>query len=156
MLNLKSYPYALYLELLIKNWPILQGWFDFKTRFLYDVLSIYIKHMSQPIRLKLTWQSIILPLTVEVFYIHIPVRIYKHSGGLMAYKRSDIPSRQRKYLGPENSLCTIIEALLNKQKLCFVTYYNPPSTSDAVFKDILSKSQDNVTAHYSNYVICDD
>ena len=74
----------------------------------------------------------------------------------MAYKRSDIPSRQRKDLGPENSLCIIIKALLNKQKWCFVTYYSPPITSDAVFKDILIKTLDNVTAHYSNYVICDD
>ena len=37
-----------------------------------------------------------------------------------------------------------------------MTYYNSPSTSDAVFKDIFSKTPDNVTAHYSNYVICGD
>ena len=74
----------------------------------------------------------------------------------MAYKRSDIPSRQSKDLEPENSPCIIIEALLDKQKWCFVTYYNSPSTSDAVFKDIFSKTLDNVTAHYSNYVICGD
>ena len=80
----------------------------------------------------------------------------KHSGGLMAYIRSDIPSRQRKDLEPEDSPCLIIEALLNKQKWCFVTYYNSPSTSDAVFKDIFSKTLDNVIAHYSNYVICGD
>ena len=67
----------------------------------------------------------------------------------MAYIRSD-------NLEPENSPCIIIEALLNKQKWCFVTYYNSPSTSDAVFKDIFSKTLDNVTDHYSNYVICGD
>ena len=80
----------------------------------------------------------------------------KHSGGLMAYIRSAIPSRQRKDLEPEGSPCLIIKALLNKQKWCFVTYYNSPSTSDAVFKNIFSKTLDNVTAHYSNYVICGD
>ena len=74
----------------------------------------------------------------------------------MAYIRSDIPSRQRKDLEPENSPCIIIEALLIKQKWCFVTYYNSPSTTDAVFEDFFSKTLDNVTAHYSNYVTCGD
>ena len=48
----------------------------------------------------------------------------KHSDGLMAYIRSDIPSRQRKDLEPKDSLCLIIEALLNRQKWCFVTLEN--------------------------------
>ena len=63
-----------------------------------------------------------------------------------------IPPEKR----PGTWKCIIIEALLNKQKWCFVTYYNSPSTSDAVFKDIFSKTPDNVTAHYSNYVLCGD
>ena len=56
----------------------------------------------------------------------------KHSVGLMAYIRFNVPSLQEKDVEHENSPCLPIEAILSKHKWCFVTYYNSLSTPAAV------------------------
>ena len=66
----------------------------------------------------------------------------QHGGGIAAYIRGDLPSRRRKDLeheGLENIAC---EVLLNKRKWILLCAYRPPSMSDSMFIDLLSKSVD--------------
>ena len=93
----------------------------------------------------------------EGYYSPFRLDIKKQSGGLLAYIRSSIPSRQLSY----GSICDSIQAIpfennLRQEKWLMISIYRPPSQDSGFFIHSLTKIIDHFATKYDNHLIMRD
>jgi hypothetical protein len=77
-------------------------------------------------------------------------------GGLMAYIRSDLPSRHRPDLDLGMVESIVLEVTLSNRKWAILGAYKPPSMCDKVFEDDITNGVDRILIHYDNIMIIGD
>ena len=100
--------------------------------------------------------------TSSTFYIDDftpPYRLDRTSrgGGILLYVRSDIPSKELKYISiPNNNECMFIEINLHKKKWLICSFYNPSKNQIKNQLSFLSKCMDYYLPLYDNIIVMGD
>ena len=77
-------------------------------------------------------------------------------GGILAYLRSDLPTRQRPDLQLQHVESFTIETMVCGRKWAIVCVYRPPSMPNASFIDDFTTCIDKVHVHFDNIIVTGD
>ena len=76
-----------------------------------------------------------------------------HGGGIIAYVRSDLPSRQRPDLEIQSVESIVIESTIAGRKWAIVCAYRPPTLRNSTFTDDFTVTVDRMHVHFDNIIV---
>ena len=76
--------------------------------------------------------------------------------GVVAFVRTDIPTRRRNDLEMQQTESIVYEVTINESKWAFMCIYRPPSQSNETFSQELFKCLDKCSTIYDNHIILGD
>ena len=79
-----------------------------------------------------------------------------HGGGIIAYVRSDLPSRQRSDLEMKCLESIVLESTIAGRKWAIVCAYRPPTLQNSTFTDDFTVALDRIHVHFDNIIVVGD